>query len=112
MVCSQYLLNLLFLSLNLLSECSDLLQYICFLNLTTPVEVMAKIYVILDHPSYTKGVKKKIKHYFVCIKVKQARVLQPDQRSSEDCNTLLHEGFANEGFGKECNIAFVLYVPC
>ena len=30
---------------------------------------------------YTYGVKK-IKHYFVCIKVKQARVLQPDPRSS------------------------------
>ena len=59
---------------------------------------------------YTNGVKKKIKHYFVCIKVKQARVLQPDPRSSEDCNTLLHEGIANEGFAKECNIAFVLYV--
>ena len=40
---------------------------------------------------YTNGVKKKIKHYFVCIKVKQARVLQPDPRSSEDCNTLLHD---------------------
>ena len=24
-----------------------------FLNLTTPVEVMVKVYVILDHPSYT-----------------------------------------------------------
>ena len=58
------------------------------------------------------GVKKKIKHSFVCIKVKQARVLQPDPRSSEDCNTLLHERFANEGFAKEYNIAFVLYVPC
>ena len=30
---------------------------------------------------YTNGVKKKIKHYFVCIKVKQAIVLQPDPRS-------------------------------
>ena len=47
----------------------------------------------------------------MCIKVKQARVLQPDPRSSEDCNTLLHEGFANEGFAKDCNIAIVLYVP-
>ena len=61
---------------------------------------------------YTNGVKKQIKHSFVCIKVKQARVLQPDPRSREDCNTLLHEGFANEGFAKEYNIAFVLYVPC
>ena len=61
---------------------------------------------------YTNGVKKKIKHSFVCIKVKQARVLQPDPRSSEDCSTLLHEGFTDEGFAKECNIAFVLYVPC
>ena len=42
----------LFLSINLLNVCSDLLQYICFFNLTTPVEVMAKVYVILDHPSY------------------------------------------------------------
>ena len=31
---------------------------------------------------YTNGVKKKIKHSFVRIKVKQARVLQPDPRSS------------------------------
>ena len=61
---------------------------------------------------YTNGVKKKIKHSFVRIKVKQARVMQPDPRSSEDCNTSLHEGFANEGFAKEYNIAFVLYVPC
>ena len=60
---------------------------------------------------YTNGVKK-IKHSFVCIKVKQARVLQADPRSSEGCNTFLHEGFANEGFAKECYIAFVLYVPC
>ena len=52
MVCSQYLLNLLFLSINLLSICSVSLQYIFFLNLTTPVEVMAKVYFILDHPSY------------------------------------------------------------
>ena len=61
---------------------------------------------------YTNGVNKKIKHSFVCIKVKQARVLQADPRGSEDCNTLLHEGFANEGFAKECYIAFVLYVLC
>ena len=60
---------------------------------------------------YTNGVKKKIKHSFMCIKVKQARVLQADSRSSEDCNTLLYEGFANEGFAKECYIAIVLYVP-
>ena len=60
---------------------------------------------------YTNGVKK-IKHSFVCIKVKQARVLQPDPRSTEDCKTLLHKGFANEGFANECNIAIVLYVPC
>ena len=26
-------------------------MYICILNLTTPVEVMAKVCVILDHPS-------------------------------------------------------------
>ena len=45
---------LLFLSINLLSVCSDLLQYICFLNLTTPVEVMAKVYVILDHSSFVR----------------------------------------------------------
>ena len=57
-------------------------------------------------------VKKKIKHSFVCIKVKQVRVLQADPRSSEDGNTLLHERFANESFEKECYIAFVLYVPC
>ena len=37
-------------------------------------------------------------------------MLQSDPRSSEDCNTLLHEGFENEGFAKECKIAFVLYV--
>ena len=36
----------------LIKRMFDLLQYICFLNLTTPVEVMAKVYVILDHPSY------------------------------------------------------------
>ena len=61
---------------------------------------------------YTNGVKKKIKHSFVCINVLQARVLQPDPQSSEDSNILLHEKFANEDFAKECNIAIVLYVPC
>ena len=56
---------------------------------------------------FTNGAKMKIKQSFVCIKVKQARVLQPDPRSSEDCYTLLHEGFANEGFAK--NVIWPLF---
>ena len=65
-----------------------------YMHLTEP----GKLVKPLD--LYTNGVKKKIKHSFVCIKVKQARVLQPDPRSSEDCNTLLLEGLQTRALQK------------
>ena len=59
-----------------------------------------------------KCYSKRIKHSFPCIKSMFAKpkcdnVLQPDPRSGEGCNTLLHEGFANVDTGKR-----MLYRHC
>ena len=46
---------------------------------------------LIQHPGC---VNKRIKHSFPVINICD-NVLQPNQRSGEGCNTLLHEGFAN-----------------
>ena len=38
-------------------------------------------------------------------------MLQPDPRSGEGCNTLIHEGFAKLIHGKDCYIVIVIYLP-